>query len=380
MIGRTRRLRSLTPLIPLAAPCAAAALALSLTPNARPSEPFSFGFSAGEHPVDPRSPAVMQRVGLCAECHPRQHAAWSDSRHGLAWTNDVFTLAFADEPRRWCVNCHAPLDAQAAEVRLDLYQARLSSDRLLAIPPAPHAEEGVGCPACHVRDGEVLVNKPGSQLHPSRFTPELRDPALCGGCHEFPLHDQAGRPTATPMQATLTEWRQWAKTQPASPTSPSPPATCVDCHMPGADHRLRGVYDRAWLQQSVKVTALPPTTGHPGTLTVETVNVGHHFPTGDVFRHLTLEELPPAVPSTLANPALWREIAWIGRRFEVVELPGGAQEKRLTLDTALRPGVPVTFPWAGGPWRLRYHYVSDEEERRRRMPEEAIVWTGWEGF
>lgn len=156
-------------------------------------DPFSFGFSAGERPVDPRSPAVMQRVAGCAECHPRQHSAWAGSRHGLAWTNPLFSLAFADEPRRWCVNCHAPLAAQAAEVRLDLHQRRLTADHL------------------------------------------------------------------------------------------------------------------------------------------------------------------------------------------IVELADGSQEKRLILDTALRPDAPAVFPWAGGRWRLRYHYASAEEEQRRRLPAETIVWTGWAG-
>ena len=58
--------------------------------------------------------------------------------------------------------------------------------------------------------------------------------------------------------------------------------------------------------------------------------------------------------------------------------------ERLTLATALRPGVPAWFVWGGGRWRLRYYYVSAAyvsaaEERARRLPLEDVVWTGWAG-
>ncbi len=347
----------------------------ALLTTVRAESTFNFGFSRGEQPVDVRSPAVMQHVSGCAECHPRQHAAWSGSRHGLAWTNDVFAVAFAAEPRAWCVNCHAPLAAQAAEVDLGAYRERLRSARLVPPAPEPHAAEGVGCPACHVRDGAVLVNVPGQQMHPSRYTPELRGSEMCAGCHEFNIHLEDGSPGAVPMQATFSEWLAWSAEAPGAAPGAAP--TCQDCHMPGADHRLRGVYDRDWLRESVRVTEDRGTDRGSGedrgarqALIVETVGVGHRFPTGDLFRHLTLEEEVGGV---------WREIGWIGRQFGVVELPDGSREKRLTLDTALRPGAPARFVWGGGRWRLRYHYVSAEEERARRLPLEDVVWTGWAG-
>ena len=51
-----------------------------------------------------------------------------------------------------------------------------------------------------------------------------------------------------------------------------------------------------------------------GALTVTSVGVGHSFPTGDVFRHLTIEVRE--VREDGGAPGDWRVVARLGRRFD----------------------------------------------------------------
>lgn len=302
------------------------------------------GFSQGAAPVDPRSQPELRSPARCGECHEAQYAAWRGSGHGRAWTNDLFAEGLRAEPLRWCVNCHAPLPEQGAQVDLDGYRR----DDLAPRPDESLAEEGVGCPTCHVRDGAVLTPTPGDHIHPSRYTPELRQSELCAACHEFPLHTADGAVTDVLMQSTYSEWRAWGGSE-----------TCQSCHMPAGDHSVRGAHDVDWLRQSVVVDVAST------TYTVRLVGVGHALPSGDVFRHLTLEE---------DHDGAWTTLATFGRSFVRV-----GDAKQLATDTSLRPGPGTVVPRGGGPWRLRYHYASALQEAARRLPEAELVVTLHDG-
>jgi hypothetical protein len=135
--------------------------------------------------------------------------------------------------------------------------------------------------------------------------------------------------------------------------------------MPGGSHRFNGSDDRDFLRSALRVSARAE-----GFL-VESVDVGHHLPTGDLFRHLTLE---------VWQGGRWVVIARFGRRYDVELRPLGEELhalKRLIEDTSLRPRQPAAIPWPGAPqaqWRLRYHATSEEEEARSRLPQEELVW------
>lgn len=324
---------------------------------------FDFGFSRGEEPLDVHSAPSMQDAALCASCHHEQAAQWTGSRHALAWTNDLFQEGFFREPLGFCIHCHAPLSAQKAEIAANLDWYRWRGPRgegqpiLRARAPEPLAEQGVSCAVCHVRDGAVLTPDPTPLApHPSRATPALLTDAVCQGCHEFSVHDADMRPTDVPMQSTWTEWTAWRA---AGGTE-----RCQDCHMPDRSHRLRGAYDLDWLRASVRVEAMG------GAYTLQTVGVGHDLPTGDLFRHMTLEE---------RRGAEWVTLAWIGRDFAVDRDEAGRPSKRLASDTALKPGERRVVQGRGGPWRLRYHYGAAEDEAAGRLPIEDLIVTLHEG-
>ena len=125
--------------------------------------------------------------------------------------------------------------------------------------------------------------------------------------------------------------------------------------MPGGD-TFRGVYDLEGLRSSVVVEEAG------GLLHIRSEGVGHHFPSGDLFRHLTVEARPDDA---------WVVLHTIGRQFEV-QWEDGSPHKRLVGDTSLRPGVPVTVELPGDvPWRVRYHYGSPRDERGCSTPRAA---------
>jgi hypothetical protein len=342
------------------------------TDSAAPGWDFSEDFSDHLAPLTLREgePLVVPSAG-CAGCHAAQHADWSASRHRSAWTNDVFQTGYLVEQKDFCVYCHAPLAEQTAEVLENRAWYVAQHPRINAeLPdkrPEPLAAEGVSCAVCHWREGRLLGPGDGEgAAHPVGHAPELRSADFCAGCHEFFMPEGHGGEigfTDVPMQHTFTEWRQWAEDE-------SEPRTCQGCHMPDGRHLFRGAHDQTFLQSAVSVDAWLEDDAL--VLCLESVDVGHHLPTGDLFRHLTLE---------VRDGETWRVVHRIGRTFALIVDPDtGDISKQLTADTALRPGEPVeiTVPGARA-WRLRYHYASAEDEVRGLLPLDALIVTLLEG-
>ena len=115
--------------------------------------------------------------------------------------------------------------------------------------------------------------------------------------------------------------------------------------MPGGRHLFRGAWDEDLLRRSLDVTV----TG--GGLALRSVDVGHHFPTGDLFRHLTVE--------AAGDDGVFADVARVGRVFGGVGL-----DKQVVEDTSLVPGVQrlVPLPPGSARWRVRYHYAEARHE------------------
>jgi hypothetical protein len=116
--------------------------------------------------------------------------------------------------------------------------------------------------------------------------------------------------------------------------------------MPGGRHLFRGASDHALLQRSLVVDVAGL------VLTVRSRGVGHSFPSGDLFRHMTVEAL---------DDGAWVDVATFGRSFRVDGLV-----KSLDRDTSLQPDVPqsVSLPPSSSAWRIRYHYALARTEAR----------------
>ena len=274
----------------------------------------------------------------CGGCHGAAFADWSGSGHASAWTSSLFRAGFQVEPRRFCVECHAPIAERAAE--------------------------GIGCLGCH--EARAAATAPG-HVAALRSREELRSATACKDCHEFAtpaFDDGAASTTSLPMQSTYSEWVAYRRAGGGE--------TCQGCHMPQGRHVMSGAHDVDLLRGALAVAV-----SDGATLTVTSVGVGHSFPTGDVFRHLTVE-----VREDGGASGAWRVVARLGRRFDT-RLDGETllARKVETADTSLRPGEArvVRLPAAAKSWRIRYHYGSERDERRGLVPDSALFATLAEG-
>lgn len=340
------------------------AIAVAVVCGSALADPF--GFSPGLAPVDlqpgnPNAPGWMS-AAECGDCHAEQHAQWEASRHRMAWTNALFQAGYLAEPKRFCVNCHAPLRAQAAEIDRNrawrTAEWRTGGQHSVPFAPEPHAAEGVTCAVCHLRDGDILVAElpPNADeaVHGFVVEPAIREATFCTSCHQFAIPNPAGMPTQL-MQATAREHAAWS--QASGHTT-----ACQGCHMPGGSHAFgAGAHDLDALASAVEVRA------EAGALTLRSVGVGHHLPTGDLFRHLTVD---------VEVQGSWTVVATLGRQFSVEQGTDGQTIKREAGTTALVPGVPqrVPLPQGATHWRVVYHYGGPHDEARGLLdPRELTV-------
>lgn len=284
---------------------------------------------AGPLPVGLGNPTASG----CAACHAAEVAAWRGSGHARAAAR-ADALAAADPA---CTVCHLPLAAQ--------YETRAGSTN-----PAYDLSawsEGVGCAACHLRDGAVVARSPVAAPHPTAWSPELDDPAACATCHQlsWPGAD-------VPLYDTVGEWSRsgWA----------SAGVGCLDCH--GA-HAVALPFDRA-------VSVLPEAPGRalrrgappiPFAVLLQNTGAGHAVPTGSPYAGLRVE-------IALEGP--------VGKRGEIgvrgtpttVDLGrtvSDAPPWRVTADSRLAPGAarrveaPLSLPAdaAAGPWVARVRVI-----------------------
>ena len=329
-----------------------------------------FGFSGGTEPVrlsSEDSPSAWTSARDCAGCHPDAYAQWEGSRHRVSWTNDLMQAGFVAEPRMFCVNCHAPAVEQVEEIRPNLATyAALGPHApphatVGVLQPEPRSEEGINCAVCHLRDGEILTSTPGDPDAPHRFRvePSFGTSAACVTCHDFatPVFiDGVTHIIDEPMQATAGEWRRWQ-------AQTGRTEGCPSCHMPKGDHRMHGAHDMQRVAGSIHVEVTDT------SLSLGTREVGHAVPTGDLFRHLTVE--------VRATPdAEWTVLETLGRTF-AVDTSTDPPRKYQTTDTRLQPGATrvLALPpgLAGGQWRLRYHYGGPHDEARKLVPLKQLI-------
>jgi hypothetical protein len=259
--------------------------------------------ACAEGPDQPASATVRGAVSTwlpeeaeCAACHDDIADEWARSRHHQSFTNREFQRSYAREPTPFCRDCHAPGHAHL---------------------PASDAEAlGVGCLACH-GDGAAIVSGTrrsgiGDAPHALRRDPEFATDS-CARCHEFDFPPGSGRAPGTMMQTTMREHRASAHAD----------RSCADCHMPRPDltthprHDFASTRDPSAMRRALDVTARRD--GDDLLLDLRTRDVGHAFPTGDLFRRL-------AVHAALVGPdgrELVHRSRYLARHFVPRHHPDG---------------------------------------------------------
>lgn len=282
-----------------------------------------------------RGEAAVMLQAECERCHLAEAADWRASLHRMSELEPAYQRAFAIEPMPFCRGCHAP----EADPRRET--------------PRELAELGVGCVSCHVTDGGAVLGVPREDARPAPHVvardPRFAESGACAGCHEFAFPAMLARGEGALMQATVTEHVQSNFAQ----------VSCADCHMPWQSGRRRHDFQSSRspevLQGALRVTARRSATSVQ--LELASVNVGHAFPTGDLFRRIEVsaEAVGPEQSS------LGLQTVWLKRHFA----PGTGHGRVLTLDDRLFD-EPRRIEFALGDvakerevvWRVAYQRVA----------------------
>lgn len=286
----------------------------------------------------------------CRSCHRAIYDDWRKSRHAIAWDNEIFQEGYLVEPQARCIFCHAPMKQQFEEIR--------------SKKGGVLKHEGVNCAVCHIREKTIFSpNRTGDAFHPFVKNAELKSPQFCAGCHQFNFNQQInGQMVLGPMvvQNTYREWEQYRK---GGGTK-----TCQNCHMPEGRHIFRGAHDLEYLSRALSIQ-YERKEGHY-RFQFRPVGVGHTFPTGDLFRHLTFEVKEP-------NDNDYRVSYTFGREYALkIDPATGAARQELIQDTSMRPfrstrvEVRLRAPFS---YRVRYHYSSARNELMSRLSPEKYV-------
>ena len=210
---------------------------------------FSFLLVAAcARPVAPEARPTPGAEGSCGTCHADEVADWEGSMHHASFTSEDFQRSYRAEPRAYCVDCHAPV--------------RMPSG-------ARDLGAGIGCTTCHAVADEHLTRATGVRARAATKP--------CAGCHDF---DAPG--TAAVLQSTA---REHAMSRFAS-------VPCASCHMPERvgghrDHRFLVSRDPAFLARAIRIEGAR-IEGSEVVVRVASRGVGHRFPTGDIYRRLTV--------------------------------------------------------------------------------------------
>jgi mono/diheme cytochrome c family protein len=210
----------------------------------------------------------------CGQCHEKQLTEWRSSRHAATFSPGLraqlvgASTGFVEE----CLSCHTPLREQI--------------DRALSLLGDLSWPTGVDCAGCHVRAHRYYgPGRPGNRHRLVASTIEAAHhggveaaPDLFGGesfcapCHQFEADGLALEGKL--LQNTYGEWL-------AGPDAEQG-RTCQGCHMPGGDHRMRGLHDRDFVRDALEFEADWHVGSHGGgrlRVTLRNVGAGHSLPT-----------------------------------------------------------------------------------------------------
>jgi hypothetical protein len=231
-------------------------------------------------------PPRVSSSAECASCHAEIVKDWSLSLHRASFTDVSFQHGYAVEKDAFCKNCHAP--------------------------DATRVEDGVACKSCH-----------GTAPHDDKGRKHAQASCASSGCHEFAF-EGATLPARRSelMQLTVSEHRE----------SGAGATSCVTCHMRNGSHRFDVSRNATLLRESLAMSVSVEKNVARVRVTLEARDVGHAFPTGDMFRRLLVR-----VESGSSKTTFERRLT---RTFGPT--PTSAK-KQMTDDTRLFPHAPTTL-------------------------------------
>lgn len=161
-----------------------------------------------------------------------------------------------------------------------------------------YTEEGVSCIVCHVREGKILVAKLPKKISEHRYIEAayMQSSEFCASCHQFPFPVGTGMEknkkfhlSTQAMQNTYEEWKE---------SYYADKKTCQSCHMPEAkvgkysykSHSFLGGHSKSYLSETFEAEFFSVEENRL-LLRLKAKQIGHAFPTGDLFRTLEIRLL-----------------------------------------------------------------------------------------
>lgn len=259
-------------------------------------------------------PAPAQRAvarteeTTCAGCHAAETREWSESMHHAAFTSADFQASWRGEPRAYCIDCHAPR-------------------RALGVAGT---QVGIGCAECH---GELEAHLSAPTHHPTTKS--------CAPCHDFPVPNNFAVLQMTEQEHAASEFAN---------------VGCAECHLPKQaghrDHRFASSRDRQRLADALSVAPLGHDAEHV-EVELRTRGVGHRFPTGDLYRRVTVT----LTATDAAEHIVCDRVVTLSRDWPEHERSIRARDaESFAGDTRLGPEpMRIAVPCAAAPIRLRVH-------------------------
>lgn len=284
------------------------------------------------------------RNASCVACHPSVASEHDRSLHAVAFSDAAFQKGYAKEQDAFCRSCHAPEAKPDAE------------------PDSFAKTRGVACVTCHVPDeGRGVVT---GDAHPTSNAPHAVTrvsgfaTSACAKCHEFSFPHAESLGAKGLMQKTMTEHA----------ASPAKDRACGSCHMPKGSHAFIASRDDKLLARALDVTATR--RGDEVTLLLRAKDVGHAFPTGDLFRRLLVRMKTPR--GTFERP--------LGRAFAAERDDGGNSVRYEIADQRLvseqRVSVTTREPVTWSVLYQRVTFVSQIPPFEATVEDEKVIAKG----
>jgi hypothetical protein len=240
----------------------------------------------------------------CNACHVQVHDDWEASAHARAGTSPTYREAVTragGTPA--CTSCHYPLANQHEDLAAGYKDGDLTRPDLRANTAWDPTlmGEGVGCAACHVREGYVVSTRAVTAApHPVAVSAELSEATFCATCHQLtwpgadlPFYDTYGEWSASAYKAAGISCQGLA-TATRFAASPS--------HEMTADPR-RALSVLVDLESS----RVQRGEAYPVKVRIMNTGSGHSFPTGSPFKAWIVEiELVDTAGVSLAAPTVVR--------------------------------------------------------------------------
>ena len=278
----------------------------------------------------------------CGGCHTQQYADWKETLHSKAmgpgpWGQILDLQSTSPADAVLCMTCHAPLSEQLSRIPQPsqsqgvTYESNPQFDSQLQL-------RGITCAACHVRAHQRFGPPKAEEANVTPYpldmpnhggvkrTLHFEKAEFCKDCHQFDPENSM-LVNGKPLQDTFREWKRsiWGEGG----------AACQSCHMPERRHLWKGIHDKNWVKEAVRVDATLEKTFRPGEtielrVAITNAAVGHKFPsyiTPKIFvRAALLDHQGKTLPQTERESV----IGW-DARFE-----GGQWVEHL--DTRIHPG------------------------------------------